>query len=113
MALISYRCHSAFSGIFSIENAVDLLNMHKVLMQFTLVIPISNRKREFNFRRRSELLFDVNSTKENGERYYFNFLQKNGKWGFSEALVPQWLEEYESEIAKALEQFLSDPNSDQ
>jgi len=87
--------------------------MQTVLMQFTLVIPIDKRKREFNFRRRSEFLFDVNTTKENGERHYFTFLQKNGQWGFSDALVPHWLTAYESDIAKALEQFLLDPVSDQ
>ena len=86
--------------------------MQSVLMQFTLVIPIDKRKREFNFRRRSEFLFDVNTTKENGERHYFTFLQKNGQWGFSDALVPHWLTEHEFEIAKALEQFLLDHVSD-
>ena len=72
------------------------------LIQFTLLIPIANRQREFNFRKRSLDLYDGNTTDERGERYYFNLTRVSDQWKLNVAALPGWLLDNESTIVRAL-----------
>lgn len=76
--------------------------MYSRLIQFTLLIPVNKRKREFNFRQRTATLYDVNTTDEAGERYYFTLVKENEQWLFGTGqIIPQWLKNSEEEILAA------------
>ena len=72
------------------------------LIQFTLLIPIHSRRREFNFRKRSEDRYDGNTTDERGERYYFELIREAGLWKLHGINLPGWLGENEAAIVDAL-----------
>lgn len=76
--------------------------MYLRLIQFTLLIPVNHRKREFNFRQRNAALYDVNTTDEAGERYYFTLVKENEQWIFGRGqIIPQWLVKNEEQILTA------------
>ncbi len=71
-------------------------------IQFTLLIPINTRKREFNFRQRNPELYDGNTTDEAGERYYFKFIKERGQWIFANEGLPTWLVNSEALVRQAI-----------
>ncbi len=74
------------------------------LVQFTLLIPVNGRLREFNFRQRGPEQYDGNTPHENGDRFYFKLIKDGDHWIFEDALLPTWLRESESQIARAISQ---------
>lgn len=58
---------------------------------FTSQIKVNGRLREFNFRKRSESLYDGNTNDERGERYFFKIEKVNGEWKLSGSRQPDWL----------------------
>ena len=76
--------------------------MHTKLIQFTLLININKRQREFNFRQRTNEWFDVNTADERGERYYFKIVKEEDQWKIADQLLPAWLRENEKQIIEAL-----------
>ncbi len=72
------------------------------LIQFTLVIAVQQRRREFNFRMRSKELYDGNTTDERGDRYYFQITKHNDQWKLSGTQLPAWIRDNEPAIVQAL-----------
>ena len=70
--------------------------------QFTLLIPVNSRVREFNFRQRTAELYDGNTTDERGERFYFKLIMERGQWIFADDVMPAWLKNSEELIRNAL-----------
>ena len=75
--------------------------MHIKLVQFTLLVHVSGRLREFNFRQRNSEQYDVNTADERGERYYFKLIKESNTWQFHEQLLPTWLRNSEQVIIEA------------
>ena len=73
-------------------------------IQFTLLIPIASRMREFNFRQRTPELYDGNTTDERGERYYFKLILERGQWIFANQTIPAWLQNSEPLVRQAIEE---------
>ncbi|HEX6190888.1 MAG TPA: hypothetical protein VFZ42_00925 [Chitinophagaceae bacterium] len=76
--------------------------MNNTLIQFTLLVPVNSRLREFNFRKRSEERYDCNTADERGERYYFQLIRNNDQWVIEDAQLPAWLIGHKDAIARAL-----------
>lgn len=81
--------------------------MKATLNQFTLIVPVNGRQREFNFRQRSNELFNGNTADERGERHYFDVIVENGEWKFKDQLLPAWLKPHEAAVIKVLKRYLS------
>jgi hypothetical protein len=71
---------------------------------FTLIIKINGRLKEFNFRKRSDKLYDANTNDEYSIRYYFQLLkeEKDG-WQISGHSLPAWIQNSQHIISEALE----------
>lgn len=76
--------------------------MKNNLIQFTLLVPVRNRLREFNFRKRSAERYDCNTPDERGERYYFGLIKQDDQWAIEDSLFPPWLSGNEAAIVRAL-----------
>lgn len=76
--------------------------MPNTLIQFTLLVSINNRLREFNFRKRSAERYDCNASDERGERHYFTLIKRNDAWTIEDSLLPAWLRGNEPVIVRAL-----------
>ena len=70
---------------------------------FTSLIKINGRLREFNFRKRADLRYDVDTNDERGNRYFFKMLKQEDGWKITDAGLPNWLMESEALIAGAIE----------
>ena len=70
---------------------------------FTLLIKITNRLREFNFRQRPDLNYDTDTNDERGNRYIFRMENEEGAWKIKGQNLPDWLLESEALIHTALE----------
>ncbi|MCG2615126.1 hypothetical protein LZZ85_12575 [Terrimonas sp. NA20] len=76
--------------------------MHKRLIQITLVIKAYPVMQEYNFTKRTELLYDVNIDDENGQRCYFSLVKDKDYWQIGpELLLPNWVSENESDLLSA------------
>jgi hypothetical protein len=82
---------------------VSLPGMHAKLIQFTLLISVGGRQREFNFRQRTTELYNVNTHDDRGERYYFDIVSEGGMWKFRNVLMPTWLSGSEEVIIGAFQ----------
>jgi len=71
---------------------------------FTSLIKVNGRLREFNFRKRSESLYDGDTNDERGERYFFKIEKVNDEWTLSGMQVPSWLSQQEEAIGRAVQQ---------
>ncbi|MEO5562357.1 MAG: hypothetical protein ABIR18_02955 [Chitinophagaceae bacterium] len=78
--------------------------MSTKLIQFSLLIQVNGRQREFNFRQRSVDHYDGNTTDERGDRYYFKLVMERGEWIFADKDLPPWLKEFESHVGQAIVQ---------
>ena len=72
------------------------------LVQFTQLIPVQGRLREFNFRQRDTEVYDVNVADERGDRHYFKFAKKEDGWQIFGQLLPTWLQGVEPYCEKAI-----------
>lgn len=68
---------------------------------FTLLIKINGRLREFNFRQRGASHYNIDTTDERGNRYYFKMEKQEESWKISDAGLPGWIMENENLIADA------------
>lgn len=75
-----------------------------VNIAFTIVIKINGRLKEFNFRKRSDNLYDANTNDEYSIRYYFQ-MQKDDKtgWQISGHSLPAWIPNSQHIISEALD----------
>jgi len=64
-----------------------------VNVAFTLLIKIEGRLKEFNFRKRNEHLYDVNTNDEYGVRYYFQLYreEETDHWRLQGESLPSWI----------------------
>ncbi|MET0464672.1 MAG: hypothetical protein ABW007_16020 [Chitinophagaceae bacterium] len=76
--------------------------MKKRLIQISLVIKAHTVMQEYNFTKRTELLYDVNIDDENGQRCYFTLVKDEDHWEIGpELLLPNWVSENESDLLSA------------
>ncbi len=52
---------------------------------YTSLIKINGRLREFNFRKRGESQYDVDTNDERGNRYFFKMIKQEESWKISDA----------------------------
>lgn len=57
--------------------------------QFTVLIKVSGRLREFNYRQRSPQLFDGDTSDEYSRRYYFRIRQDGEEWQLESTSLPE------------------------
>lgn len=69
---------------------------------FTSLIKINGRLREFNFRKRADLRYDVDTNDERGNRYFFKMVKEEGTWKIDDTRLPDWLAGNENLIAEAI-----------
>ena len=69
---------------------------------FTELVKIDNRLREFNFRKRSDFLYDVNVADERGDRFLFA-LSKGEGWEITGTNVPAWVTVVEGQLVTIIE----------
>ena len=70
---------------------------------FTSLIKINGRLREFNFRKRADLRYDVDTNDERGNRYFFKMVKQEGAWKVDDTSLPDWLTGNENLIAAAID----------
>ena len=58
---------------------------------FTELIKINGRLREFNFRKRNEMLYNVDTSDERGTRYMFQLLKEDDGWKIQGIDIPGWI----------------------
>jgi len=78
-------------------------------VQFSLLIKLDGRLREFNFRkiRNSEVeTFSVNVCNERGDRIFFDMKKQDSSWDFTPSNLPGWIEQNKKVIRQAVEDEL-------
>ncbi|HKZ67976.1 MAG TPA: hypothetical protein VJ111_16530 [Chitinophagaceae bacterium] len=68
---------------------------------FTSLIKVNGRLREFNFRQRGISHFDIDTTDERGNRYFFKMEKQEKSWKICDANLPGWIMENERLVAEA------------
>ncbi len=75
------------------------ITMKKRLIQITLFIDAHHSMQEYNFTKRTELLYDVNISDEDGQRCYFTLIKDDQQWAVGpELLLPNWVSENERRL---------------
>ncbi len=75
-------------------------------IQFTRLIKIDGRLKEFNFRKpndRPDSLFTVDTAEEYGSRIIFQMQLENGGWKIIPAELPSWIVDKESDFNELIE----------
>ena len=49
-------------------------------IHFTLLVKVNGRLREFNFLKRSETLYETDTSDERGNRFVFMWREQQGQW---------------------------------
>ncbi|MBN8877698.1 MAG: hypothetical protein J0I32_09150 [Sphingobacteriales bacterium] len=76
-------------------------------IQFTLLVKIEGRLREFNFRKRSAQLYDVDTADEKGARFQFNWKEVDGAWEITSlANLPDWIRRNTSSLREKFHEHL-------
>ena len=78
-------------------------------VQFSLLIKLDGRLREFNFRkiRNSKVdTFSVNVCNERGDRIFFDMKKLDSSWDFTPSNLPGWIEQNKKVIRQAVEDEL-------
>jgi hypothetical protein len=79
------------------------------MVQFTRLVKINGRLREFNFRKlksSGEDLFSVNVVNDRGDRIVFNMERIDQGWKITGERLPDWIAQSELEIGHAIEEEL-------
>ena len=79
------------------------------MVQFTLLVKVEGRLREFNFRKLknpAEEIFDVNVCNERGDRFCFNMQKKDNGWRIEGGELPKWILQNETNLNEAIEDEL-------
>ncbi|MEO5947411.1 MAG: hypothetical protein ABIP79_11395 [Chitinophagaceae bacterium] len=78
-------------------------------VQFSLLIKLDGRLREFNFRKirnTEEDTFSVNVCNERGDRIFFDMKKQETGWEFTPSNLPAWIEQNKKNIQQAVEDEL-------
>ncbi|MEO6610898.1 MAG: hypothetical protein ABIT05_11160 [Chitinophagaceae bacterium] len=79
------------------------------MVQFTRLVKMEGRLREFNFRKMrntDEELFSVNVCNERGDRILFNMQKKDNGWRIQSTELPKWILQNEGRLNEAIEDEL-------
>lgn len=79
------------------------------LVQFSILIKVDERLREFNFRKinnTAEDTLNVNVCNERGERIFFKMKKMENGWEFSPSNLPIWIDQNRKFIGQAVEDEL-------
>ena len=79
-------------------------------IQFTRLLKINDRLKEFNFRKpntRSESLFTVDTAEEYGSRIIFTMQLNDGSWKIIQQELPAWITEKELVFNEVIQDELS------
>ena len=79
------------------------------MVQFTRLVKINGRLREFNFRKLKspgEDLFSVNVVNDRGDRILFNMKKNDSEWRIPPDKLPDWIIQGEQELGEAIEDEL-------
>jgi hypothetical protein len=79
------------------------------MVQFTRLVKINGRLREFNFRKLKspvDELFTVNVCNDRGDRIIFNMTKTNGSWIISGEKLPDWVMQGEQDLGHAIDDEL-------
>jgi hypothetical protein len=83
-------------------------------IQFTKLIKVNGRAREFNFRKKQlsgEAIYDIDVSDERGERHYISLRQQNGSWAIEGNNVPAWLQNVYTDIVKEIDDPENEKNN--
>lgn len=77
-------------------------------IQFTLLVKIEGRLREFNFRKRTEQSYDVDVADESGARFQFRWKEVGGAWELQQgaADLPDWITRNTSSLREKFHEHL-------
>lgn len=78
-------------------------------VQFSLLIKLDGRLREFNFRKirdAEEDTFSANVCNERGDRVFFDMKKQESSWDFTPSNLPAWIEQNKKIIRQAVEDEL-------
>ena len=76
------------------------------MVQFTRLVKINGRLREFNFRKLKspdEEIFSVNVVNDRGDRILFNMKKEGSSWKILGDRLPDWIIEGEVDLGQAIE----------
>ncbi len=79
------------------------------MVQFTRLVKINGRLREFNFRKLkspNEEIFSVNVVNDRGDRILFNMKKESSTWKILGERLPDWIVEGEVDLGQAIEDEL-------
>lgn len=82
------------------------------MIQFTRLVKVSGRLREFNFRKLKNKdleSFSVNVCNEKGDRFVFTIIKKDNNWAI-QAEAPKWVMQNETDLGAVIEDELSSGN---
>ena len=74
-------------------------------IQFTRLIKVNGRLREFNFRKPNQLeesLFTVDVINDQGQRIVINMQKSEGTWKIITAGTPDWVNEKQEELSSII-----------
>lgn len=69
---------------------------------FTSLIKINGRLSEFNFRKRGESQYDIDTNDDRGNRLFIKMEKQDGEWRIVDAGVPAWLVKSQDLINEAI-----------
>jgi len=82
---------------------ITAMNQQKNI-HFSLLIRISKRLFEFNFRKRSDGSYDGDTGDDRGNRHYFKMIKQDKEWQLQGSGLPKWITENDKLIAEALQE---------
>lgn len=71
-------------------------------IQFSVLISINKKFREFNFRQRTACLYDTDTPGERGERCFLKIMKVDDNWEIQGNDLPSWIADNRSLILDAL-----------
>ena len=99
--------------VFSTQIADDIAQLKHMqfvrMVQFTRLVKINGRLREFNFRKLkspAEDLFSVNVVNDRGDRILFNMTRADSGWRITPDKLPDWILQGEQELGQAVDEEL-------
>jgi hypothetical protein len=69
---------------------------------FSSLIKIGGRLSEFNFRKRGDLSYDVDTSDERGNRVFLKMEKQGADWKIMDTAVPGWLLKCEGLLDEAI-----------
>lgn len=78
------------------------------MIQFTRLVKVGGRLREFNFRKlknKDKELFNVNVCNERGDRFVFEMIKNENNWTI-QSEVPTWVRQNENDLGAVIEDEL-------